>query len=343
MTAAGEIGAARGRDPVPDAGSTSATHREDVAIARLAARLGGPRIRAIRHALILVGLVSLPYIVAINAASSLFGFDAHAYWNVNLANLYGSATGNTSDLDAFRYTPAAGQLFAVFHTVPWEVFFAIWFAAMIAALIWLTGWTSLVLLAVPPIPLELYHGNIHLFIAVAIVVGFRYPAAWAFVVLTKVSPGVGALWFAVRGEWRKFAIAVGATTGIAAVSFVVAPDLWRQYVSTMVDNLDYDPGHPYPIPIPLPIRMAASAAIVAWGARTDRRWAVPVAATLSLPIIWFHGFAVLAAAIPLWREDRARSRERQAVGTATDDRSARADRRRVDVAQAASGSNSIGA
>ncbi len=341
----GDVPSGDARQPDGDVPARASLHREDGVIAALAARLGRPRIRAIRDALILVGLISLPYIVAINAATSLFGFDAHAYWNVNLANLYGSATGNTSDLDAFRYTPAAGQLFAVFHAVPWEMFFAIWFAAMIGALIWLTGWTSLVSLAFPPIPLELYHGNIHLFIAVAIVVGFRYPAAWAFVVLTKVSPGVGALWFAFRGEWRKFAIAVGATVAIAAVSFVVAPDLWRQYVSTMVDNLDYDPGHPYPIPIPLPIRMLASAAVVAWGARTDRRWTVPVAATLSLPIIWFHGFAVLVAAIPLWREDRARARERegQTVGTVSGDPDRPADRRRVDVAQAASGRNSIGA
>ena len=93
---------------------------------------------------------------------------------------------------------------------------------------------------------------------------------------------------------------------IAAISYVDRADLWRQYVATMVDNLDYDPGHPYPVPIPLPIRMALSVAVVWWGARTDRRWTVPVAATISLPIIWFHGLALLVAAIPLWREDRVR-------------------------------------
>jgi hypothetical protein len=278
----------------------------DTRLIDLAARLGPARMRAIRHALILVGLISLPYIVLINRATSMFGFDAYAYWSIDLDHLYGAAAGNTSDLGAFRYTPAIGQLFAVFHAVPWELFYGLWFAAMIAALIWITGRTWLVLLAFPPIPLELYHGNIHLFMAVVIVLGFRYPAAWAFIVLTKVSPGVGALWFAFRGEWRKFLIAVGVTAAIGVVSFVVAPDLWRQYASTMIDNLDYDPGHPYPIPIPLPIRMVMSAAIVWWGARTDRRWTVPVAATLSLPIIWFHGFALLVAVIPLWREDRAR-------------------------------------
>ena len=272
--------------------------------AAFADRLGPARLRAVRHALTIVGLISLPYIIFINRERSLFGFDAHAYWAIDLSNLYGASTSNTSDLDAFRYTPAAGQAFAIFHVLPWEVFFGLWFVAMVAALIWLTGRWWPLLLAFPPVPLELYHGNIHLFMAVAIVLGFRYPVAWAFILLTKVSPGVGVLWFAFRGEWRKLAVAVVATVAIAAVSFVIAPDLWRQYVTTMVNNLVYDPGHAYPVPIPLPIRLAISAAIVWWGARTDRRWTVPVAATISLPIIWFHGFAVLVAAIPLWREDR---------------------------------------
>ena len=282
----------------------------------LATRLGPARMRAVRQGLTIVGLLALPYIIWANRERSLFGFDAHAYWAVDLSNLYGASTGNTSDLDAFRYTPAAGQAFAIFHVIPWELFFALWFAAMIAALIWLTGRTWLLLLAFPPIPLELYHGNIHLFLGVAIVLGFRYPAAWAFLLLTKVSPGVGVLWFAFRGEWRRFAVAVGVTLAIAAVSFAVAPDLWRQYAQTMIDNLDYDPGHAYPIPIPLWIRLVVSVVILWWGARTDRRWTVPVAATLSLPIIWFHGFALLVAAIPLWREDRARAR-REPAGSRT--------------------------
>jgi Glycosyltransferase family 87 len=307
-------------------------------VENLATRLGPARLRAVRLGLSLVGLAALPYIIIVNRDRSLFGFDAHAYWAVDLGNLYGASTGNTSDLDAFRYTPAAGQVFAVFHILPWELFFALWFAAMIAALIWLTGRDWLVLLAFPPIPLELYHGNIHLFLAVAIVLGFRYPIAWAFVLLTKVSPGVGLLWFAFRGEWRRFVVAVSATVAIAAVSFVIAPNLWRQYAQTMVDNLDYDPGHAYPIPIPLGLRLLASAGIVWWGARTDRRWTVPVAATLSLPIIWFHGLALLVAAIPLWRADRAR----QAAATEPSLGSG-VPRRRVEVAQAASGRSSIGA
>ena len=282
-------------------------HRLERALEGAAAWLGPRRLRAVRHALTIIGIVSLPYIALINVAKSMFGFDAYAYWAIDLGDLYGRSFGNTSDLGAFRYTPAAGQFFAPFHLLSWELFLGLWTAAMFAALIWLAGRSWLLLLAFPPIPLELYHGNIHLFMAVAIVIGFRYPIAWAFIVITKVSPGVGALWFAFRGEWRKFVIAVGGTAAIAAVSYLIAPNVWREYTSTMVDNLTYDPGHPYPVPIPVPIRMAIGAAIVWWGARTDRRWVVPVAVAVSLPIIWFHGFAVLAACIPLWREDRRKA------------------------------------
>ena len=48
------------------------------------------------------------------------------------------------------------------------------------------------------------------FIAAAIVIGFRWPAAWSLVLLTKITPGIGLLWFAVRREWRSLAIALGA-------------------------------------------------------------------------------------------------------------------------------------
>jgi hypothetical protein len=284
--------------------------RAERAVPELINRIRPAQRRAIRHALTIVGLLSLPYVILINQAKSMFGFDAYAYWAIDLGHLYGDSAGNTSALGAFRYTPAFGQLFAPLHALPWELFFALWFAAMVAALIWMSGRGALLLLAFPPIPLELYHGNIHLFMAVAIVIGFRYPAAWAFILLSKVTPGVGVLWFLARREWRSLLIALGVTAAIAGVSFAVAPNLWREYVNTMVDNLAYDPGHPYPVPIPVPIRTAAAALLVWWGARTDRRWVVPVAAVLALPIIWFHGLAILVAVLPLWREDRVRREAR---------------------------------
>ena len=61
-------------------------------------------------------------------------------------------------------------------------------------------WALLILLL--PWTYELFVGQVHLFIAAAIVLGFRWPALWAFNILTKVTPGVGLLWFLVRREWR---------------------------------------------------------------------------------------------------------------------------------------------
>jgi hypothetical protein len=50
-------------------------------------------------------------------------------------------------------------------------------------------------------------------------------------------------------------------------------------------------------------------AVVVWGARTDRRWTVPVAAMLALPALWYGGISMLLAVIPLLppRADRAAS------------------------------------
>jgi hypothetical protein len=53
------------------------------------------------------------------------------------------------------------------------------------------------------------------------------------------------------------------------------------------------------VPVPLAIRLPAAVAIVVWGARTDRRWTVPIAAMLALPALWFGGLAMLLAVIPL--------------------------------------------
>lgn len=49
-----------------------------------------------------------------------------------------------------------------------------------------------------------------------------------------------------------------------------------------------------------------------WGARTDRRWTVIVAATLALPVLWIAGLAMLIGVIP---ELRARSQARSQAGS----------------------------
>jgi hypothetical protein len=198
---------------------------------------------------------------------------------------------------AYVYSPAFLQLVSPLQQLPWLAFMGVWTALLMLALRFLTGprlFVAGVLFAAG----ELIGGNISLFLAVAIVVGFRWPAAWALILLTKVTPGVGLLWFAVRREWHSLAIALGATALVVAASVAVMPWAWVEWVGVLT-NVAGRNGTWAAVPIPLLVRLPFAVAIVVWGARTDRRWAVPVASMVALPALWYGGLTMLLAIIVL--------------------------------------------
>ena len=254
-----------------------------------------PMIRVLRDGAVVAGLIFTGYLFLIVAPSvGTFGFDAFAYWAVNPADPYQTGVGG---LGAFNYTPPIARLFGPFGLLEWYSFLWIWTALLIGNVIWLGRRSIRViwLLAFPPVALELYHGNIHLWIAAAIALGFRYPWTWAFVLLTKVTPGVGLLWFAIRREWRPLGIAVGVTSMIVAASLLYEPNVWREWIDFIASTPEGGSIAQFQIPIPLWIRLPAAVMLVVWGALTDRRWTVPVAATIALPVLWVSGFAICAA------------------------------------------------
>ena len=257
---------------------------------------------------LLVGLLALGYLVSAALALSLarlgqFGYDVYAYWAVDLGHLYEQDLPSLGGLGAFHYSPAIAQVFALFHGLPWFVFLFGYEALLVGTVIWLGWrWTPL-LFAFPPLILELYAGNINLLLAAAVALGLRHPAAWAFVFLTKVTPGIAVIWFAARREWRKLGIALGATAAIVAVSFALAPSLWTAWFTVLTTLQGQAEGE---LPIPLLVRLPVAAAVVWWGAVTDRRWAVPVAATIATPVLWIGWPAwlvVLFGALPLLRDE----------------------------------------
>ena len=224
------------------------------------------------------------------------GVDAHAYWAANPLHPYGAVLDGQQD--AFFYAPVFTQILGPLHLLPWEWFIGLWTILLSAALVWQAGlWTGFVLLLVPVFA-DLTVGNIHLLIASAIVAGFRWPWLWALPLLTKVTPGVGLLWFVVRREWRNLGIALGATAALVAASFAFAPGLWFRWVEVLGETAK-GPAWVFTITVPLWARVALAVALVVWGARTDRRWTVPVAAMLGLPILRVNGLAMLVAVIPL--------------------------------------------
>jgi len=209
-------------------------------------------------------------------------------------------------MGSFVYSPIAARLFQLDSLLPFWQFLWLWTALLVGTVLWLGGrrrW--LWILAFPPVALELYHGNVHLLIAAAIALGFRYPVAWVFVLVTKVTPGVGLLWFAVRREWRSLAIALGVTAALVAVSLAFDFRLWQQWIERdLLVSFQQPPNQPQ-IPIPLLLRLPAAAALVIWGARTDRKWTVPMAAAIAMPVLWIAAFSVLAALPALGRPELA--------------------------------------
>ena len=284
-------------------------------MAGVAGRLSPGLRRAVRDGLGLAGLLFAGYLFAVvGPQAGTLGFDAYAYWRVDIEHPYRLSAGA---LGAFTYTPVAARLFSPATNLSWLAFEWIWLAILVGTVIWL-GWRrALLVLAFPPVAVELYHGNIALLMAAAIALGFRYPAAWAFVILTKVTPGVGLVWFAVRREWRSLGIALGVTAAITAVSLVVDGRLWSEWLSGAILSVAREGVSQPELPLPLVVRLPAAVLLVAWGGLTNRRWTVPAAAVLGLPVLWFSGLAILAAIPAL---DRPQLRERSAADRALEAR-----------------------
>lgn len=254
--------------------------------------------RAIRDGLVVAGLLLVGYLFLFVAPrTGTFGFDAYAYWSVKLTDPYTVPAGT---FGAFTYTPVIARLFSAFGQASWQAFIVLWTAVGVGTVIWI-GWRqALVVLAFPPVALELYHGNVHLLMAAAIALGFRYPVAWSFLLLTKVTPGIGLIWFAVRREWRPLAVALGFTGLVVAVSLIFDRQLWIDWLNESIfKTAAGSPLNQFSIPLPLALRLPAAALLVAWGGRTGRPWTVPAAATLALPILWPSGLAILGALWPI--------------------------------------------
>jgi hypothetical protein len=117
--------------------------------------------------------------------------------------------------------------------------------------------------------------------------------------LSKVTPGIGLVWYVARREWRALGEALGATVAIVAVGVLIAPNLWFEWAHSLATSAGQAVPSGWP---PLAVRLPL-AAIVAWNAgQTGRAWLVPVACFLGMPNIWPHSTAILVASFPLWWE-----------------------------------------
>ncbi len=246
--------------------------------------------------------------------------DEHAYWLaarrlIEGQPLYDPAATIVTPF-AYLYPPPLAQaLVPVAAVVPSWLFSAGWTVLMGLALFWLAGrdvLRALALVAFPPVAVEFWFRNVHLFLAVLVVLGLRRAApAFAVGAAIKVSPGLGIPYLAIRGEWRNAAIATAVGAAMLAVSVVLSPDAWRAYVdfALSVDPLQQSSF----VAVPLPIRAAAGLIVALVAARLPR-WAgdplLVVAVTLALPSLWVTGLSLLVAIVPLVEAERLARAER---------------------------------
>lgn len=224
--------------------------------------------------------------MALDAASARpLGHDAHAYWVATLdPSVYGRLPGSS---DAFLYSPVVAQTLALVTWLPWPVFLALWTGSAVVACLWLVRplrwvWSvPLLALAIEDVLL----GNITWLVAVLVVVGMRSSLAWVPLAFTKVTTGIGLLWYVARRDWRAVASAVVLGLAVLTASYLAAPDMWRAYIEFLATL--GGPG--------VAIRTVIAGGLVVWAARTGRPWLVPVAVVLCAPLALAYTWAALLA------------------------------------------------
>jgi hypothetical protein len=236
--------------------------------------------------------------------------DNLAYWIAGMRVAAGEpiyATGETAFAPyAYHYTPPLAQALAPLTlVVPTVVYIAV-YRGLELLTIWDLGGrrflAMLALIAFIPVAVELRFENVHLFMAIGIVLGLRrWPWLFAIGAIVKISPGLGIVYLALRRRWRDAAVATAVGAVIVAVSFVLDPGLWRSWLDAVLIRADMT-GNSL-LPVPYFARAAAGLALtVVGGVLGGRRGELLLVGgiTIANPNLAMNGLAVLAAAVPIW-------------------------------------------
>ncbi len=248
--------------------------------------------RPLRDGLILVGVLRAVWYYVVQGIWpwTFIGIDARAYWGVNLAHPY--AASGVGDASTYLYSPAFAQITAPLSLLPYPVFLALWTAVLAAVFVWLVRpWPWAALILALPVSYELFVGNIHFLLAAALVVGLDWPIVLPLGVLTKITPGMAMGWHLVRRDWHRLAVGLGFTALLSVASYLVAPSAWSDWFAFLAAS----PGRSEL----LAPRVAIGCALVVIGALSGRRWLVPVAVWLSLPVVWVNSWVILLAVVRL--------------------------------------------
>jgi glycosyl transferase family 87 len=252
-----------------------------------------------------IGTSGLILVVAIFAVVRLLDvypwndrlFDQWAYWSTRFGMDYSLA--HPGESGAYLYSPAFAQLIRPLTVLPLTVFMAVWTVLIAAVFYWLAGWRAFFVGLLAPVAMSISIGQLDVLMAAVIVLGFRWPAVWLLPFITKLTPGIGVLWYAARGEWRSLGIALGATAAVVGMSMALAPQAWQGWIEMILRFETPTSANGVFLPVPLFVRLPLVALLIVWGARTSRRWVLPIGVALALPTVWLNTPTILVAILPL--------------------------------------------
>jgi hypothetical protein len=263
---------------------------------------------------VLAGIGALLLLVVATTAWRI-GTDEQAYWQAAQRLAAGqplydpSAAPNTPF--AYWYPPPLAQVLVPFTSfLSADAFTIGWTIVLLACLWWLAGRDGLValaLIAFLPVAVELRTRNVHLILAVLIVLALR--RSWVFWVpaaAIKIAPALGAVYLLAAGRVRE-AVGVGLLGGaVLAVSFVLAPGTWLDFLSVVGARAGTDGGAL--VAIPFPVRFAAGVVLAAAAGRLGGRRGeilLVIGLTLANPTLWATALSLLIAIVPLLRSHPA--------------------------------------
>lgn len=246
--------------------------------------------------------------------------DEHAYWLAAArlatgAPLYDPAAFPNTPF-AYWYPPPLAQVLApLTGLISADAFSVAWTVLLLGCLWWLGGrdpLTALALLAFLPVAVELRVRNVHLVIAVLVVLALR--RGWAFWVpaaALKITPVLGGLYLAAAGRWRAALLLAIAGGLVLAISIGISPGAWAQFMEVTGARAGTDGGSLVPVPFLVRFFIAVVLTIVAGrvAARAVRHGRseraaqalLVVAITIGNPTLWATAFSLLIAIVPLWR------------------------------------------
>jgi hypothetical protein len=237
--------------------------------------------------------------------------DNYAYWLAAQRLVAGEPVYVTGEAAfapyAYHYTPPLAQVLAPLTLFLPSIAYIIGYRVLEILTVWYLAGRAmlpmLALIAFLPVAIELRFENVHLFMAVAIVLAlWRWPLLFAVAAIVKVSPGLGIVYLVLRRRFRDAAIAVVVGAAICAVSYVLSPNLWQEFLAAIGDRAGMT-GNSL-IPVPYVVRAIAGLVLAVAGGIVGRRRGellLVLAITAANPNLALNGFAVLAAAVPVWR------------------------------------------